>query len=238
MGKNDISIAVMQPYIFPYLGYFQLVKEVDKFIVYDVVQYINRGYINRNKILINGESKFFNFQIHKEDQFKKICEVRLKFFLKARQKLLNKLFFSYKKAPFFDEVFSFIENIMMEEYNTISELNCTTLKRVSEKLELKTYFAKASELNINDFELMSKEDKLDSIIEKELAEFILMPPGSLELYENWVPRSTCVKNTLTPRAIRYKQYSNEFVSDLSIIDVLMFNGFKNTSLFLKSNEGV
>ena len=110
MAKKNNSIAVMQPYIFPYLGYFKLIASVDRFICYDNVQYITRGYIHRNKILVNGEANYFNFQIDKADQFKPINQVKLKNFSKAKDKLLNQLFFSYKKAPFFEETYKYIED--------------------------------------------------------------------------------------------------------------------------------
>jgi hypothetical protein len=238
MDNRGRSIAVMQPYIFPYLGYFKMIENVDRFIIYDNVQYINRGYINRNKILINGEPKYFNFQIDKEDQFKNIDKVKLKNYKTAREKLLNQLFFSYKKSPFFSETYSFIEVMLHHDFNFISELNFMTLKQIADKLDLKAEFIRSSELNLDGFVDLSKEDKLNVIIEKEEAKTILMPPGSRELYETWLPQFGCTKKTLEVNMSRYKQFSKDFVSHLSIIDVLMFNGFKETSKVFRSNEGV
>lgn len=229
------SVAVMQPYIFPYFGYYKLISKANVFIIYDNVQYINRGYINRNRILINGEAKYFNFQIDKADQFKNINEVKLKAYKTLRDKLLRQIFLSYKKAPYFEEVYSFIESILKFDFQYISNLNTKTLVELSSKLGLGTKFVLSSELDLADFVDLSKEGKLDSIIQLYDAHEIVMPPNSLELYENWSPANQCRKSTLKLVDLKYKQFSNTFVPNLSIIDVLMFNGFKQTSKLLSNS---
>lgn len=231
-----MTLAVMQPYIFPYLGYFKMIASVSCFIIYDNVQYINRGYINRNKILINGESKYFNFQIDKNDQFKNINKVKLKNYEKAKDKFLNHLFFSYKKAPYFKEIYEFLECVLNKSFENIVDLNCVTLKNLSKKLDLGTDFVKSSEMVLDGFNLLSKEHKLDLIIERKNATLIMMPPGSAEIYKHWIPANNCTKQTMTFKNFQYRQYTNEFVSHLSIIDVLMFNGFEQTAKVLKTNE--
>ncbi|MBZ9652104.1 WbqC family protein [Psychroflexus montanilacus] len=233
MANKNTSMAVMQPYIFPYLGYFKLISCVDRFIFYDNVQYINRGFVHRNKILINGEPNYFNFQIEKSDQFKPINQVKLKNFTKAKAKLLNQLYFSYKKAPFFEETYSFIEDLLKPEFEYISNLNCFTLEELSKALNLETTFIRSSELNFENFEALGKEDKLDTLIENQKAGSIVMPPGSKKLYKDWIPNGGCEKETLEIPSFTYKQFSDGFVNYLSIIDVLMFNGFENTSKALR-----
>ena len=49
------TLALMQPYFLPYLGYWQLLAAADQFVLYDEVNYIKGGWINRNRILINGQ---------------------------------------------------------------------------------------------------------------------------------------------------------------------------------------
>lgn len=72
-----MKIAIMQPYIFPYIGYFQLINAVDKFIIYDDVNYIKQGWINRNKILLNNEDYLFTFPLKNASSYKKINEIEL-----------------------------------------------------------------------------------------------------------------------------------------------------------------
>jgi hypothetical protein len=233
MAKQNTSIGVMQPYVFPYLGYFKLIASVDRFICYDNVQYINRGFIHRNKILINGEPNYFNFQIDKADQFKLINQVKLKNFTKAKAKLLSQLFFSYKKAAFFEETYTYIDDLLKKDFDYISDFNCFTLKELSKALNLETTIIRSSELELENFEALGKEDKLNILIENQNADSIMMPPGSKELYKEWTPNGGVEKVTLEVPSFTYKQFSNDFVNYLSIIDVLMFNGFENTSKALR-----
>src|SRR5690606_42013196 len=101
------KIAIMQPYIFPYIGYFQMVNAVDKFVFYDDVNYINRGWINRNRILINNEPKYITVELIKASQNKLINETEVG---NNINKLINSISLAYKKAPYYKEVFPVIEN--------------------------------------------------------------------------------------------------------------------------------
>jgi hypothetical protein len=233
MSCNN-TIAVMQPYLFPYFGYFKMISLADIFIVYDNVKYIKRGFVNRNKILINGEPKFFNFGINKEDKHNNIDTVRFRDFNESRTKFLNQVYYSYKRTPYFEDTFSTLESILNIEYDYIVQLNVKSLVKLSSKLKLDTSFELSSELQINKFEHLDKQQKLDKIIEKTSASQIIMPPNSLNLYKDWLPIKNSKKTTLELKSIHYKQFSNTFVPHLSIIDVLMFNGFEKTSKLLKA----
>ena len=94
----------MQPYFFPYIGYFKLINAVDKFIIYDDVNYIKRGWINRNNILINGKSNLINLPVKKVSQNKLISESFLELNNKTIIKFSNSVQMAYKKAPFFKKV--------------------------------------------------------------------------------------------------------------------------------------
>ena len=100
----------MQPYLFPYIGYFQLISAVDKFVIYDDVNYIKQGWINRNRILLNGKDFMFTMQLEGASSFKKINEIGVG---KYNQKLLKTVEQAYRNAPFFKNVFSCIEEIIL-----------------------------------------------------------------------------------------------------------------------------
>ncbi|MFM1836501.1 MAG: hypothetical protein RJA04_1189, partial [Bacteroidota bacterium] len=72
-----MSVAIMQPYFFPYLGYFQLVQAVDDFVFYDDVMFIKKGWINRNRILLQGREFLFTIPLEKQSQNKTIRESRV-----------------------------------------------------------------------------------------------------------------------------------------------------------------
>src|SRR5688572_18113469 len=70
-----MKLAIMQPYFFPYLGYFQLIYASDKFVFYDDVNYIKSGWINRNRLLLNGEAKYFTVPLSGASSYSKISRV-------------------------------------------------------------------------------------------------------------------------------------------------------------------
>lgn len=97
-----MKLAIMQPYFFPYLGYWQLINAVDKFVLLDDVNFIMRGYINRNSILLNGKSYLFSLPLEKPSQNKLINDSKLNFQHNDREKLLKTIQLAYKKSPFFN----------------------------------------------------------------------------------------------------------------------------------------
>ncbi len=84
-----MKIAIMQPYIFPYIGYFQLIHAADVFVFYDDVNYINRGWINRNRILLNGKDQLFTIPCKEASQNKLIKDIEVLADKKAFQKMLT-----------------------------------------------------------------------------------------------------------------------------------------------------
>ena len=102
----------MQPYIFPYLGYWQLMKAVDTFVVFDDVNFIKKGWIHRNNILVSGQKHMFTLPLQKASQNKKINEIDLSESENWREKILRSIFMAYKKAPMFDSVYALLERII------------------------------------------------------------------------------------------------------------------------------
>jgi hypothetical protein len=98
-----MKLAIMQPYIFPYIGYFQLIKAVDKFVIYDDVNFINRGWINRNRILVNGKDSLFTIPLKEASQNKLINDIDVNWDDAWKSKWLKTLEQSYKKAPIFNK---------------------------------------------------------------------------------------------------------------------------------------
>ena len=84
-----MKLAIMQPYFFPYIGYFQLIAAVDKFVIYDDVNYIKRGWINRNNILVNNQSFLFSIPLISASQNSKINEIKISEDVNWKSKLLK-----------------------------------------------------------------------------------------------------------------------------------------------------
>lgn len=176
------KIAIMQPYFMPYLGYFQLVHSVDKFLFFDDVNYIKRGWINRNKILSNNEEFMFSVPLKKVSQNKYINEIYLsddKYWIK---KFLKTIEYSYHNQKNFKEVYPLIEEMVFYETDKISELAANSVIRISEHLGLKREFSKTSLLPNIDREQKGSHKILD-ICKKEDASAYVNAIGGIRLYD-------------------------------------------------------
>lgn len=212
----------MQPYLFPYIGYFQLLKAVDQFIILDNVQYINRGWINRNRVLINGKDNLFSFSVKKDGREKNICErFFAEDFKENKGKFLQKLQCAYKKAPNYEDAMDVIEKCLQGNTLQINRRIGETLIKICQYLNINTEILYASEL-------LSKEEKgeiyLIQVSKKLNADIYINPIGGQKLYnkENFKEQGIDLYFLQTEK-IEYEQFKNEFVENLSIIDVMMFN---------------
>lgn len=210
----------MQPYLFPYLGYFQLINAVDVFIFYDDVNFINRGWINRNRIVINNKANYFTVQLSNASQNKLIKNIE---FLDNRKKILKTIELAYKKAPFFDRVFPIIEECLNYETNKISELAIFSIIKICEYMGMKREFVKSSE-KFFQTKGLAKEERLIEICKLSGADTYINAIGGMQLYSKETFYEHGIKLLfLKSKPFEYKQLTKEFIPNLSIIDVLMFN---------------
>lgn len=225
-----MKLAIMQPYFFPYLGYFQLINSVNVFIFYDDVQYINRGWVNRNYLLSKEGKQLFTIPIQKHDLKDKIIDIRISQ-ENWQSKFLNTLFFTYKKAPFFDIIFPVIQSIILSKNDYLVQLISKSFDFVIKYLNINTKLVKSSELNL----LLSnnKIERINNILETLNVETFILPPGSVNLYSpvDFITQTYF----LQMEKIRYPQFAKtRFEENLSFIDILMFNSVENIKNLLSS----
>lgn len=228
------SLAIMQPYIFPYIGYFQLINSVDEFVIYDNIQYTKKGWINRNRILMNGKDSLITVTLKKDSDFLNIVDREIsKDWVKERVKILNQIKSSYKKSPYFDEVFFLIERCLMNSNSNLFEFIYDSICDINEYFGIKTKMIKSSELQIN-HDLKSK-DKVIEICKNQNADIYINAIGGMELYDKEDFKNNGIQlNFIKSNPIKYKQFENEFVPWLSIIDVMMFNSKEEISNYIKN----
>ena len=228
-----MKLAIMQPYFFPYIGYFQLIKSVDKFIFYDDVNFIKNGWINRNRILINGKPSYFTVTLNGASPFMLIKDVK---FTDNRAKLLKTLDNTYRKAPYFNEAIESLKSVFDIETTYINVLAIESVKAVSHYLDIKTHFERSSEI-YEDTKGMEKTVRLKEICHRNNASEYHNPIGGTELYfkEDFAEAGIDLKFIKTNDII-YKQFKNDFVSNLSIIDLMMFNSKEQIIEFLDRYE--
>ena len=226
-----MKIGIMQPYLFPYIGYFQLINAVDKFVLLDDVNYINRGWINRNRILVNGEAQLLTIPLQDASQNKLIKDIDIHFDIHWKEKLLKTIAFSYKKAPYFNEVFPMIEAIIGYEEHNLSLYIHNSLIQICEYVGIITMIEPSSSKYLNGH--LKADDKIIDICVQEKALHYINPIGGTELYDELKFLNFEIKlNFIKSEMIYYKQFKNDFVPWLSILDVLMFNSKLQTNEML------
>lgn len=219
-----MKLAIMQPYIFPYIGYFQLINAVDQFVVHDDVQWIKGGWINRNRILVQGKPHYIALPMQDGSHLLKINERAFSIDIKRqKEKILRQIEGAYRKAPCFDTVMRVVSDCFAYQEQNASAFIVNSLRICCDFLGIQTPFVLSSGLD--------KRNDLrgqDRIIEINLvlgASHYINPIGGIELYgEAQFAANDLRLSFIKARNIRYEQFGiGEFVPFLSIIDVMMFN---------------
>ena len=224
MIDGQRHIAILQPYFFPYIGYWQLIHDVDMFVIGDNVSYIKHGWINRNRILgEGGQPQFFGIEVSHASCNHLISETKRVVNRKQAEYLCRVLKFYYSKAPHYDEAMEVIKTILLDEEPDLTSYLYKQLRTVADYLGIKTEFRLLSEVSPR-WECRSPE-----IIRRTCEHFgftnYINPSGAgMEYYDKEKFREMGINLQFLRRNedIRYKQYSDEFVQDLSIIDLMMF----------------
>ncbi len=218
-----MKLAIMQPYLFPYIGYFQLMNAVDEFVVYDNIEYTKKGWINRNRILVNGKDSYISFPLKNDSDYLNINERYLAdSWVTERKKILNKISESYKKSPNYNTVFPIIEKAVLFQDTNLFLFILHSLNLIREYLEIQTPLTKSSSVPIE--HTLKAEKKVIGICKSRNADTYVNPIGGVDLYSKEQFKMEGIDlYFLKSKDISYKQYNNQFVPWLSIIDVLMFN---------------
>jgi hypothetical protein len=217
-----MKLAIMQPYFFPYIGYFQLVAAVDKFVFYDDVNFIKNGWINRNRLYLGGAVRYITVPLSGASPFLKINQVDIQDGEAWRRKILESVRHSYSKAPYFDAVNSLLSGVLLSETTKIGELAKKSVVDIAAYLGLQTEFVHTSTVYQN--QSLSGSARVLDICAQEQAQEYHNPPGGRDLYSEREFRERGIKlSFIEPTLARYKQFADEFMPGLSILDVLMFN---------------
>lgn len=218
-----MKVGIMQPYFFPYIGYWQLINAVDKYVIYDDVNYIKGGWINRNNILIQGDSKFVNLQIVKASPNKLINETKVLCNFKHNEKLLKTIKESYSKAPFFKETFSLVSSIINQNEDNLAKYLTFLIKNICGYLDVNTEILISSDITKrND---LKGQDNVIEICKNLHASKYINAIGGQNLYSYTEFRDNGIElKFLKTNNIKYVQFQKEgFIPNLSIIDIMMFN---------------
>jgi len=229
-----MKLAIMQPYFMPYIGYFQLINSVDKFVIYDNIQYTKKGWINRNRILANGKDQLITLPIKKDSDYLNIVERELsESWGKDKSKILNVIKSSYSKAPYFQETFELISKCLNNPEINLFRFIYDSIILINDYLEIKTPIVISSTIDVN--HALKSQDKVLSLCKEQNADIYINSIGGVELYDKEIFKQNNIElNFIKSNPIKYKQLNNEFVSWLSIIDIMMFNSKEQVKEYLNS----
>jgi hypothetical protein len=218
---NKKKLAIMQPYFFPYIGYFQLISAVDTFLIYDNIKFTKKGWINRNRMLKNESDVLFSLPLNKDSDSLNICNRYISDSFNKKD-FINKMTGAYFKAPYFKETLAFLEHIIMFESNNLFIFLYNSIVETCKYLGISTNILISSSIEIN--HNLKGVDKVIALNKALKADLYINAIGGVELYHHadFISQGIDLK-FLRSSTIFYKQFTENFVSSLSIIDVLMFN---------------
>jgi hypothetical protein len=217
------KLAIMQPYFMPYIGYFQLINSVDEFIIYDNIQYTKKGWFNRNRILVNGKDQIITLSFKKDSDYLHIKERKLAdTWKKDKQKILNVINSCYKKAPYFKHVFNLIEQILNNPQTNAFVFIYDSIISINSYLDIKTPIIISSDIDID--HSLKAQEKVLALCKARNANTYINSIGGVDLYNKTIFKQNDIElNFIKSNSIQYKQFNDEFVPWLSIIDIMMFN---------------
>lgn len=230
-----MRVGIMQPYFFPYIGYWQLMNAVDKYVIYDDVNYIKGGWVNRNRILVNGRPQYFNVPMSGASPFKLIKEVEVNNDGRIIEKNMRILEGAYRNAPYYKDVCPLMRRILFCDKPDLAEYITELFYVVCEYLDIKTELIRSSSLE-KDCSLKG-QDKVISICKYLHATEYYNAIGGQQLYSYSDFQRQGIKLCfLRTNKITYRQFDNGFQENLSIIDVMMFNSREDIKRMLTEYE--
>lgn len=212
----------MQPYLFPYIGYFQLIYAVDLFVFHDDVQWIKGGWINRNYILLNHRPLRWTLPVKKKSSYDLINQCKVVELPNVKHHIVRQIENAYQRAPFFTKVMPIVTDIITQEEKNVAQYILYSFKRLNDYLNLSFKYAFSSELQKSD--ILKGQDRVISICKAIHATEYINPLGGFSLYnKEYFKKAGISLCFLQPNPIKYQQLGKGFTPNLSIIDVLMFN---------------
>ncbi len=215
-------LSIMQPYLFPYIGYFQLMSACDTFVIFDDVQYIRRGWVNRNRILVNGEPHWITMPVESADYYLPINQRKYLLDDRLALRLRRRIAGAYATAPQFDSVMPIIDEILSYEDDNVARFNTNLLKCIASYIGIQTPIRISSSIDKDNS--LSGQGLVIDLCRRLGASGYINPIGGTELYQSSRFSVYGMElRFLNSMADEYAQYENTHVKALSIIDVLMFN---------------
>ena len=228
----------MQPYFCAYIGYYQLISSVNEFVIYDNIQYNKKGWFNRNRILVNGTDRLFTIPIKSDSDYLPVKDRYLsEGSIKECKKILSQIQNFYKKAPYYDEIYTFVARLFLHQNVNLFDFIYYSVTEICKLLKIDTRITVSSTLDI-DHNLKAQDKVLEICKYLDSSTYVNSIGGQVLYQKETFGENNIDLKFLKSRNIEYAQFNNPFVPWLSIIDVLMFNGVENTREYLNEYDFV
>ena len=229
-------IAIMQPYFLPYLGYWQLMGYVDKFVVYDDIQFTKKGWIHRNRYLNNGSDQMFTLPLKKDSDYLDVVDRRLSDSWNIeKNKLKRKVEGAYGKSPHFQEAMAIFNECLDCEENNLFNFILGSIKIIKESLDIGTELLVSSE--VGETQHLKGQQRVLEICRSLGANEYVNPIGGYELYDrNDFAQEGVELKFHKIGDVTYNQMQRDFLPNLSVLDILMFSGVGGVKKELGSFE--
>lgn len=227
-----MTLGMMQPYFFPYIGYFQLMQVVDIYVLADDLNFMKNGYIKKNSILDQGAPTAILLPLVGASQNKLINEIEVG---ENVDKLLTGIQRRYTKAPYFKDVFPLLQTIILNEEKNLARYLGSSLMKIADYLNIETAFLYSSEIDKDNS--LKFDARIIDVCKRSGADHYINAIGGAALYEKEKFADEGITlNFIDTKEIEYKQFDKEFVPNLSIIDVMMFNSKEDIKAMLDQYE--
>ncbi len=234
-----MKIAIMQPYFFPYVGYFSLIKHTEKFILFDTVQFIRHGWIDRNRVLKQNDGWIYvQVPILNKGRDVKIIDLKIDNNQDWKNKIFSQLKHYKKTAPYYFKVIHLLNEIFLFEYDSIVLLNLQILKSICAYLNIENHIEIFSDMNLKIDEVKSPDEWALNICKSlnTISEY-WNPPGGISFFDKLKYNKEGIELKFCSVILKdYNQKRSNFVNGLSIIDVMMFNSPEEINLMLDQYE--
>lgn len=219
-----MKIGIMQPYFFPYIGYFSLINSTDFWVVFDTPQFIRHGWIERNRILKpGGADQYIKVPLIKASRNTSIQDMRINNTSSWEEKIYAQLTLYKKKAPFYKGVLDLLKEVLSYQGDSIVELNINGLKAVCKYLNIPFNYSIYSHLDL-DIQVDSPDEWALEIAKHYKATTYINPENGMSFFDSQKYKDANVELLFQKmRLCEYKQIEGTFIPGLSIIDVMMFN---------------
>jgi hypothetical protein len=231
-----VKLGIMQPYFFPYLGYFDIINRSDQWVVFDTPQYVRHGWMNRNRILHPKTGwQYIVVPLKRHSRTESLMKIEISNPGQLQERILGQLTHYNKKAPFFRETALLVANSLEKPSQYLARLNVDILERICRYLQIPFRYTFFSELDKLIDPINDPGDWALEISKALGATEYINPPGGEGLFDRKKFHEAGIKLTIANLIdFKYECPGCEFISHLSIIDVLMWNHPRAVKEFLDS----